>query len=404
MTSHLLCLALVFVIIVIIVWLRKPLYLAMIAGILASILLFRIPALTAIKLLAKQTASWDTIEVVLSFYLIMFIQMMMEDRGQLAKANKAFNVLIRNRRMNAMIPPAIMGLLPSAAVMTICADMVNKTIGDSMDNKSKTFVACYYRHIPEMFLPTFPAVLLALSLGHQNTGLYIVSMLPMVILSCVIVYFTYLRKVPNDCIEVEEEVDKKEAAKALLRNLWMLIAVLVIIIAANTSICIAAPIVIVAGIIAERFKPKEIKSLAIRSIEPVLLGNMYLIMLFKGILSYTGVMAELPVFFSGLPIPLSLAFALLFFIGTVISGSQAMIALCMPMAVLAFPDHFLPMFVILMSLAWAAMQISPTHVCSFVAAKYYKTTLIDIVVKALPSILLFSVLAYGYGMLLTCFF
>ena len=131
---------------------------------------------------------------------------------------------------------------------------------------------------------------------------------------------------------------------------------------------------------------------------------MYLIMLFKGILSYTGVMAELPVFFSGLPIPLSLAFALLFFIGTVISGSQAMIALCMPMAVLAFPDHFLPMFVILMSLAWAAMQISPTHVCSFVAAKYYKTTLIDIVVKALPSILLFSVLAYGYGMLLTCFF
>ena len=402
--SHLLCLGLVFIVIVIIVWLKKPLFVAMIAGILASVLLFRIPALTALKLLAKQTASWDTIEVVLSFYLIMFIQLMMEDRGQLAKANKAFNVLIRNRRMNAMIPPAIMGLLPSAAVMTVCADMVNKTIGDSMDNKSKTFVSCYYRHIPEMFLPTFPAVLLALSLGHQNAGLYIVSMLPMVVLSCVIVYFTYLVRVPNDRMEVEGETDKKGAARSLLRNLWMLIAVLVIIIAANTSICVAAPIVIVAGIIAEHFKPKEIRSLAVRSIEPVMLGNMYLIMLFKGILAYTGVMEELPVFFSGLPIPLPMAFALLFFIGTVISGSQAMIALCMPMAVLAFPDHFLPMFVILMSIAWAAMQISPTHVCSFVAAKYYKTTLVDIVVKALPSILLFSVLAYGYGMLLTCFF
>ena len=69
-------------------------------------------------------------------------------------------------------------------------------------------------------------------------------------------------------------------------------------------------------------------------------------------------------------------------------------------AVSAFPEHFMPVFVLLMSLAWAAMQISPTHVCSFVAAKYYKTTLVDIVVKGLPSILIFSVIAYGYSFLL----
>lgn len=400
MTTHIIYLAAVFLVIVAFVWTRKPLYIAMTAGIIASVILFRIPPLEAVRILAKQTISWDTIEVVLSFYLIMFIQLMMEDRGRLARANASFNALIRNRRMNTMIPPAIMGLLPSAAVMTICADMVDKTVGDSLDNKSKTFVACFYRHIPEMFLPTFPAVLLGLTLGKVNTAIYIAAMIPMVLLACVIVYAAYVRKVPDDLLAVEGRVDKKKELLSLLRNLWMLIAVLVIIIAGNTTIVIASPIVIVLGIFIERFTPKELGSLAIRSVEPVMLGNMYLIMLFKGILSFTGVMTELPVFFSGLPISLTLSFALLFFVGTVISGSQAMIALCMPMACAAFPEHFLPVFVMVMSIAWAAMQISPTHVCSFVAAEYYHTTIMDIVVKGLVSVVLFSILAYGYGMLL----
>ena len=53
-----------------------------------------------------------------------------------------------------------------------------------------------------------------------------------------------------------------------------------------------------------------------------------------------------------------------------------------------------------MSVAWAAMQISPTHVCSFVAADFYHTTLGDIFVRALVPVIIFSIIAYGYGLLL----
>jgi len=138
----------------------------------------------------------------------------------------------------------------------------------------------------------------------------------------------------------------------------------------------------------------------VRSAEPILLGNMYLIMLFKGILSYTGVIGLLPDFIGQFPISMTMSFGLLFFIGTVISGSQTIIALCMPMAFLAFPQGGIPFLVMLMSVAWAAMQISPTHVCSFVAADFYHTTLGDIVVRALGPVIIFSIIAYGYGLLL----
>ena len=321
-------LAIIFAVIVVIVWMKKPLYLAMVAGIVASILLFRINPLEALTVLAKQTASWETIDLLLSFYVIIFLQLMLEKKGRLANAKDAFNRLFRNRRINTMIPPAIMGLLPSAAVMTVCADMVDQTCGDYLDAKSKTFVSCYYRHIPEMFLPTFPVILLAMSLSGQNVGTFILTMIPLVILACLLV----------------------------------------------------------------------------KSAEPVLLGNMYLIMLFKSLLYHTGVLGKLPEFFSQFPISMTLSFFLLFFFGTVISGSQAIVALCMPMVMAAFPDAGMPLLVMLMGVVWAAMEISPTHVCAFVAADYYHTTFADIFVKALPSVLIFSAICYGYGELLMLVF
>ena len=393
-------LAIIFLIIVAILWLRKPLYLALAAGILAAILLFRISPLEAVTVIGKQTIARETIDLLLSFYAIMFLQLMLEKKGRLANAQDAFNGLLRNRRLNTIVSPAIMGLLPSAAVMTICSDMVNSTCDKYLDVKSKTFVACYYRHIPEMFLPTFPVILLAMTLSGKSIGAFILAMIPLVLLACNVVYFTYLIKLPKEMPPLDGTVNGRQEILKLIRNLWTLILVLVIIVAGNLSACIAGPIVIVINYFVDHFTPKDLPEMLVKSAEPVLLGNMYLIMLFKGVLADTGVLTKLPGFFTKFPIPLALSFALLFFFGTVISGSQTMVALCMPMVMSAFPDAGMPMLVMLMGIAWAAMEISPTHVCAFVAVDYFHTTLGDIIAKALPSVVIFSVLCYGYGELL----
>lgn len=393
-------LSIVFLVIVVIIWLKKPLFVAMTGGIAAAVILFRVNLKDAAVVLGRQTVAWDTIDVLLSFYLIIFLQLMLEKKGRLTNAKDSFNRLLRNRRMNAIVSPAIMGLLPSAAVMTICADMVDRTCGEYMDDKNKTFVSCYYRHIPEMFLPTFPAVLLGLTLSGQNAGVFVLAMIPMVVAACLVVYITHLKGIPREMPLLEETIDKKAEIINLVKNLWTLIAVLLIIIIFNLSVCIAAPLVIAANYIFDHFSLKDLPDLMVRSAEPILLGNMYLIMLFKGILSYTGVIGLLPDFIGQFPISMTMSFGLLFFIGTVISGSQTIIALCMPMAFLAFPQGGIPFLVMLMSVAWAAMQISPTHVCSFVAADFYHTTLGDIVVRALVPVIIFSIIAYGYGLLL----
>lgn len=397
------CLCVVFLIIILILWLKKPLYMAITGGILAAILLFRVPFLSALEVLVRQSVAWDTIEVLLSFYFVTFLQKMLEKRDHLKEAQRAFNSLLRNRRLNAAVSPAILGLLPSAAVMTVCAGMVDQTCGDALDKRDKMLVACYYRHIPEMFLPTFSPVLLALTLSGAKAGPFVCGMLPMVLAACLLPYFVYLRKLPAQMPPVEGLRSKGQELCSLARHLWPLAAVVMVIILLDFSVCVAAPLVILVDFFTDRFHPWELPSLFREAAEPLLLGNMYLIMLFKGIITYTGVVAALPDFFAQFPIPITMVFALIFFAGTVVSGSQAMIALCLPMAMSAVPNGGLPLLIMLMSIAWAAMQISPTHVCSFVAADYYKATLWDLAVRALPLVVVFSVISYGYSQLLAFF-
>jgi hypothetical protein len=401
---EILYLGIVFLIIIIILWMKKPLFLAISGGIIATILLFRVPFLDALVVLGKQSIAKDTIDVLLSFYFVTFLQKMLERRNRLKEAQRSFDCLLRNRRLNAAVSSTVLGLLPSAAVMTVCADMVDQTCADYLDKKEKMVVACYYRHIPEMFLPTFSAVLLALTLSGVEAGAFVLSMIPIVLVACLLPYLVYLQRMPSQMPPLDREISKKAEVVNLLKNLWSLIAVVLIIIIFNLSVCVATPLVILVNYFIDRFKPGEIPGLLKESAEPILLGNMYLIMLFKGIITYTGVVAMLPDFFGQFPIPISLVFCLIFFFGSIISGSQAIIALCLPMAMVAIPDGGLPLLVMLMCVAWAAMQISPTHVCSFVAAKYYNTTLGDLVVRATPIVVAFSAIAYGYSMLLGMFF
>ena len=123
-----------------------------------------------------------------------------------------------------------------------------------------------------------------------------------------------------------------------------------------------------------------------------------LIMIFKEILTATGVIQSLPEFFSTLPIPAFLVFALIFFLGTIVAGSQAMIVLCMSMAMGSVaPGHTgLAMFVLMMCMNYIAMQLSPTHICLTICAEDFSVSLGDLVKKTVPLVLVFTVISFLY--------
>ena len=56
-----------------------------------------------------------------------------------------------------------------------------------------------------------------------------------------------------------------------------------------------------------------------------------------------------------------------------------------------------PLFVLLMSMTYAAMQFSPVHVCLAVCAEDYRVSLDALIRKTLPLVLLFCLCAFLYS-------
>lgn len=395
-------LCIVFAVIVILIWMRRPLFVAISGGLAAAIICYGIPFFDAVGIIGRGAVAAETISVALSFYLITFLQRMLEMRGRLRQAEEALDDIFHNRRVNASMAPAVIGLLPSAGALLISGAIVKNSCGDYMSNEDMTFTTSFFRHIPESFLPTYTSILLALTLSGVSTSGFVLFMLPMVAALFGLGYLFMLRKLPVEA-KGGDGGSKREAWGKFARSLWSIAFIVLLILTFDLPVYLAAPVGIAADYAVDRFSVKEIIPVFKSAFEPAIIGNTILIMIFKNVLAYVGVIEQLPVVFSQLPFSPVVIFALIFFVGTVISGSQAIIALCMPMAVAAVPGGGLPFVILLMCMTYAAMQVSPTHICLFIAVEYFGTQMGALIRRTLPVIACFCAIASVYAYVLWLF-
>lgn len=391
-------LCLVFAVIIAILWAKKPLFAAITGGTVAAVFFYQIPFRETASLTVTALTSWSTLSVVLSFYVVTFLQRMLETRRRLRGARESLDGIFNNRRINASLTPAIIGLLPSAGAMNICGAMVDSACGDYLSPEDKAFVTSYYRHIPESFLPTFSAILIGLTLSGCGAGSFVLAMLPMVAVLFLLGHLFYLRKLPKEVDDQGKLPSKGKRAelKKFTQSLWTLMMVVGLIIIFNLPVYIVTPIVIVMNFFIDRFTVREILPMVRTAFEPSIIFNTFLIMVFKDIITYTGIIHQLPEVFSRLPVSPFLIFVLIFFAGTIISGSNAIIALCMPMAIAAVPGAGLPLVIAVMCSAYAAMQVSPTHICLFVAVEHFHVPIGSLIRRTIPVISCFLLIMLGY--------
>ena len=392
-------LGIVFLGIVLLLALRRPLYQAILGGLLAAALLFRIPPAAALGRVGRVFADWNSLSVLVSLYLITFLQRMLEARSQIQLAQRDLNGLFHNRRVNAMGAPLFIGLLPSAAAMILCGDIVRDATDGVLEPREQAFVTNWVRHIPESALPTYPAVLLMANLSGVPLGRFMLGMaVPLAVLA-LMAYFPYLRRLPRDPGTPRSE-NRRADALHLLQHLWPLMLILALILIGGVSVVPALAASILASALVYRFRAGELLGILRSAFEWRLLLNTFLVLVLKEFIAYTGALELLPDALSALPVPGYLVFALMFFLGGIISGNTGIIALGAPLAFSALGGG-VPLTVLLMCMCHAASQVSPTHVCLVVAAEYYHISLGALIRKTLPRALLFCALMIGYYNLLT---
>lgn len=126
-------LGIVFLVIVVLLALRRPLYQAIFGGLVMTVLLYQIPPLAVLEQTSRVFTDWGSLSVLISLYLITYLQRMLEARKQIKLAQGDLNGLFHNRRVNAAGAPLFIGLLPSAAAMILCGTTAGTT--ESLPNK-----------------------------------------------------------------------------------------------------------------------------------------------------------------------------------------------------------------------------------------------------------------------------
>ena len=375
----------------------KQLYFGVIGGIITAVTYFGVPLGEAAVIAFGSVTGWGTIQMVLILYAITFLQRMLERGGDIARAQQAMDALSGNRRINTCLSPIIIGFLPAAGVVKICGDIVSRSAGDYLDIPEKAFVASYYRHVSESFLPTYTSILLAIGLSGVDTSSFVVGMLPLVFVQVMLGYVFYLRKIPKET-GTPPSADKVADLKTAIGGLWPLLIVILMILAFNVPTLIAVGISITLYMFINKVPFSSVPGMLVSAFEARLIVNMFLIYIFKDIITYTGVITELPDLFALLPIPQFLVFMLLFFFGAVVGGSSMIHSIGVPLAFAAIPEGGMPLLVLLTSASYMAMQVSPTHVCLGIVAEHFGVTLGDLVKKTLPvlvSFLCISICYYG---------
>lgn len=384
-----------------VLYLKKPLWLSLLVGIIITALVSRMSLQTWLRTLFSFSISQTNWSILLSMYLITFLQRILEKKKAIQHAEADLDYLFHNRRVNASVASLFIGLLPSAAAMLLCADIVKGATKDYLKPDEQAFVTSWFRHIPESSLPTYPSVLLMASLSGVSLGVFLPYMLlPMGVLY-LIGYLFYLRKLPKDMANNTSNVSKQEALLNLVKHLWTLLLVLGLILVGQLPVVIAIIITIILALLYYKIPRFELKQMAVSAIEYRLLSSVFMVLLFKEFLASSRLLEELPLLLQDLPIPLVMIFAILFFIGGIVSGASGIIAIGTPIAFTALPDGGVALMVLLMSVAHAASQLSPTHVCLTVVSEYYHVRLGQLIRRTLPASFLFIMIMFGYYYLLT---
>ena len=391
-------LALVFAVIIILLTIKRPLWQATLGGLLAIVLLWRMPLAAVLEQTGRVFSLWGNLSVILALYIITYLQRMLEARSQIKLAQQDLNGIFHNRRINAAGAAMFIGLLPSAGAMILCGDIVKDATEGYLEPKEQAYVTSWIRHIPESTLPTYSGVLLMANISGLPMGKFIIGMIVPVIVLFVLGYYPYMRRVPKDPGTPRSD-NRLRDMKNLFCHLWTLLVMIALILVLKMNVVTAGVLVIVVALFVYRFKGADMLHMLKSAFEVKLLLNTTLVLVLKEFLAWTGVLQELPGLMAGLPIPSYLIFALIFFLGGIISGAGGVVAMAAPLAFAAL-EGTVPLMILFMCMSHGASLISPTHVCLVVAADYFKVSMGELIRKTIPASIIFCILMIGYYNLL----
>ena len=383
----------------VLICIRKKLSLgnAFFLGTLFLSLLFGLkPQATLMSIFASITDP-KTLSIAVVVSLILVLSSSMELAGQMQRMLKNFQGLVASPRLNLIIFPALIGLLPMPGGAVFSAPMV-KELGmrSKLSEAQLSFVNYWFRHIWEHWWPLYPGILLTTVITEISLLAIIVIMCPF---TAVAVWLGYRALKSPGSLPTN---DNKNPRLPLWPFIKELMPILVVIfpglgmgvlfsklfpgfpISKEIGLILALCMAIAWVWYQNRTSKKQIWSTLTN---PQLLNMMYMIvgiLIFKGILTDSHAAAAISQELIQMHIPLALIAVVLPLLvgmsgGIVIAFVGSTLPILVSMIQSLGEAQFLPAYVMLILVSgFTGVMLSPMHLCFLLSNEYFGVTLISV--------------------------
>lgn len=396
----LLKLAAIFLLILVFLGLKKPLYLVILGATVLVGVFFAMPPAVFLRSFGLALISAGTLEVVFVVWFVMLLEGLLGKAGYLQRMLDAIDALFHSKRIDAVSMPMIIGFLPSAGGALFSAPMVENATADiALTAEKKTVINVYYRHIMEVFFPTYPALIIISGLAGVSVARLSLLLFPMAV-AVFFIGFVFLRGFPKAAAEPAGPVLLGKRLGALLLALWPFLLLIVLIMVFDMPVHYACAAALLAVIVAVRLPLRELPRLVKEQTKWKLLLACGTVMIFKDLILASGAVENLPMLIGRLPIPPVLVFSLISVMISLITGiPYSATAIVMPLVITAIPDFSLGTVAFLHLSAYLGAQVTPTHLCISITAEYFNANLQKVLLQMLPvylAIYLLSALVYAF--------
>jgi len=332
--------------------------------------------------------------------LILVLSHSLERSGQMAALLNSFKGLIRRPKINLIVFPVLIGLLPMPGGAIFSAPMVKNMGKDhNLTGAHLSYINYWFRHIWEYWWPLYPGILLATALARIDLWRLVFAALPLTLVAVLAGYW------PLRGVMEQSAGQLKGAAPKSLGSFLVLLAPIALVIFGGLGLGIVLPIgmptklqpvakelgLIIALILAIGWIWKKNQMAWRRRWEiirqPAMLKMLYMvaaILIFKGVLEDSGAVAQLSVEMLEHHIPLMpICMVLPFLVGGIAGITIAFVGTTFPIIISLVQSmgeiHLMvPYLTLALACGFMGVLLSPLHLCLLLSNEYFETAPIPV--------------------------
>lgn len=363
--------------------LKLDLALAIIAVTLYTVVLFQInlpAALSSSGRILIEPASLQLLAIVI---LVQVIGAVQKNRQMFDRLICSLNTLIRDRRLVAMVAPAIIGLLPMPGGALVSAPLVDVSTEQMKLKPAFTaFLNFWFRHDWELIWPLYAGLLLFQTMSRIPLKKIILYQLPFSLLHIAtgcIVAFLYFRRHRVIAERPPAGNGLRDAPGDFVAGTWPLLLVILLFFVGLPLWLSLVGVTLLLGVL------KKVRLPEWRGIlfSPTMVRSVLVIaavLVFQKIIQMSAAFDALKTMPVSLGLTVLFVFLISFTIGFLTGVNTAYIAIAFPVVlplIQHLPNYFyLSLYIYV--IGFAGIMVSPLHLCLVLTNEYFGASLLDV--------------------------